>query len=126
LGTLEPLHTLNLSNGLLVSIYDQTTVYFGDYYHVRVKIICSLHSGASVWKQLCPENAVLQSVAYTRILEKMAVPSEDVECVKKSLLNDFDRNSLPYISSAGFPKKMIDNELRSRKLPARNYQGAGS
>ena len=126
MGNLEPLHTLNLSNGLLVSIYDQTTVYFGDYYHVRVKIICSLHGGSDAWKQHCPENALLASVSYTRVLEKMAVPSEAVECVKKSLLNDFDRNSLPYISSAGFPKKIIDKELRSRTLPARNYQGTGS
>lgn len=126
MGTLKLLHTLNLPNGLLVSIYDQTTVYFGDYYHVRVKIICSLHRETDVWKRHCPEDAVFQSVSYSRILEKMAVPSEDVERVKKSLLNDFDRTSLPYIASAGFPKKMIDTELRSRKPPARNYQGTGS
>ena len=125
MGTLELLHTQNLLNGLLVSIYDQTTVYFGDYYHVRLKIICSLHSEASAWKQHCPGNVALKSVSYTRTLEKMGVPSEDVQSVKKSLLDDFDRNSLPYIASADFLNKLIDKELRSKKFPARNYQGAG-
>jgi len=126
LGSLELLHTLNLSNGLLISIYDQTKVYFGDYHHVRVKIICTLDSAAFACKQFCPENVDLRSMSYTRTLEKMGVPSEDIESVKKTLLDDFDRNSLPYISSADFPKKMITNELRSQKSPVRKYQGTGS
>lgn len=123
---MELLHTLNLSNGLQVSIYDQTKVYFGDYYHVRVKVVCTLDCGGAAWKLHCPEDVSLQTVAYIRTLEKMGVASADVEHVKKSLLHDFDCNSLPYISSAGFPKKMIEKELRTKKLPVRKYQGTGS
>ena len=125
MGSLELLHMLNLSNGLLISIYDQTKVYFGDYHHVRVKIICTLDSAAAC-KQFCPENVDLRSMSYTRTLERMGVPSEDIESVKKTLLDDFDRNSLSYISSADFPKKMITNELRAQNPPVRKYQRTGS
>ena len=125
MGALKLLHSLILSNGLSVSIYDSTKLYFGDYYHVRIKIICSLDAVVLEQSHFSPETISLGTRTYTRSLEKMGVPSENVESVKKSLLNDFDRNSLPYISSAGFPKKLIDKELRSQKFPDRNYTGTG-
>ena len=125
MSTLKLIHTLSLSNGLTVSIYDHTKVYFGDYHHVRIKIVCALDGAAVDWKQYCPENIDLQSLAYTRTLGKMGVSSADIESVTKTLLNDFDHNSLPYISSADFPIKMINNQLSCKKSSVKNYLGSG-
>jgi hypothetical protein len=126
LGSQKLIHSLTLLNGLKVSIYDHTKVYFGDYHYVRVKIICSLDSTAVDWNQLFPECIDLQSISYTRTLGKMGVPSEDIESVTKTLLAHFDYNSLPYISAADFPTKMIKNELSCKKLSVRKYRGSGS
>lgn len=125
MSTPKLLHTLKLSNGLTVSIYDQTKVYFGDYHHVRVNIVCSFVDIADDLKLCCPDNIELRSISYKRTLEKMGVPSEDVECVTKALLNDFHLNALPYISSEEFPKKMLKNEQSKIKHPSRKYAGAG-
>lgn len=119
------LNTLKLSNGLTVSIYDRTKIYFGDYHHVKIVIYCSFDTAAAAMALSCPDEIDLRSVSYSRTLEKMGVPSVDVDTVIKSLLHDFHLNSLPYISSQEFPKKLINTELIRRKGPARNYTGSG-
>jgi len=126
LGSLKLIHTHTLANGLKVSIYDLTRVYFGDYHHVKLKIICSLDHDATDWQQHCPESVDLRSISYSRILEKMGVSSEEIDSVRKSLLGDFTRNSLPYIASADFPGKLIRNKLSCKKSFVRKYQGSGS
>jgi hypothetical protein len=126
LSSSKLLHTLKLSNGLTVSIYDQTKVYFGDYHHVRIIIVCSFNGTADNSVFCSPDDIELRSISYRRTLEKMGVQSKDIESVKKSLLNDFHKNSLPYISSQEFPKKMITSELANKKHPVRKYAGSGS
>lgn len=120
------LQKLTLSNGLTVSIYDQTKVYFGDYHHVRVNIVCSFDVVADEMTLCCPDDFELHSISYTRTLTKMGVPSDDVESATNALLNDFHLNSLPYISSPEFPRKMIQSELANKKPPVRKYSGSGS
>jgi len=126
LSALELIHTQTLSNGLKVSLYNLTRVYFGDYHHVRVKIICSLDSDAVDWQQYCTEDVDPRSISYSRIIEKMGVPSAEVDSVTKCLLSDFDCNSLPYIASTEFLKKLIKNELSCKKSSVRKYLGSGS
>lgn len=120
------LHTLTLSNGLTVSIYDQTKVYFGDYHHVRVNIVCSIDAIADETALCWPDDFELHSISYTRTLAKMGVPSDDIESATNALLNDFNLNSLPYISSPEFPRKMIQSELANKKPTFRKYAGSGS
>lgn len=119
-------HTVKLLNGVTVSFYNHTRVYFGDYHHVRIRIICSLDNAAADLKQFCPEHIELQLISYTRTLEKMGVPSEDVESVTRTLCNDFERTSMPYISSPDFPKKMISHDISCKKVSTRKYLGSGS
>lgn len=120
------LHTLTLSNGLTVSIYDLTKVYFGDYHHVRLTIDCTFADSADEMAPGCPVKTEARLVTYSRTLAKMGVPSKDAESVKSALLNDFQLNSLPYISSPEFPGKMLQAELANKKLPVRKYAGSGS
>jgi len=126
LSTLKLIHTMTLSNGLKVSFFDLTRVYFGDYHHVKVKVICSLDNAVSDWQQYCPEHVDIRSISYTRTLDKMGVAAKDIDGVIKNLLSDFDLNSLPYIASPGFPRKLINNEFSVKKSTVRKYLGSGS
>lgn len=118
-------HKQHLANGLILTVYDQTEVYFGDYHHVRLNIVCSLEADSDAINHPSPDEVAAQSISYSRTLGKMGVASEDIESVKASLFRDFQRNALPYLSSPGFPQKMMARELAGKKLSARRYAGAG-
>lgn len=120
------LHVIKLSNGLTVAIYDHTKVYFGDYHHVRVKIICLIEGVIADSNQSNLDSIDPRKISYTRTLEKMGVPSIEIEKVIKDLLNDFEVNSLPYISSPDFPRKIAEKELFRKKSTAVKYQGSVS
>ena len=122
---LRLLHTQKLHNGLIITIYDHSKVYFGDYHHVRINIVCSFDDSAINGLSCCPDEIDLRSILYTRTLGRMGVPSKDVESVTDSLLNDFRLNSLPYISSQEFPKKLIHNEVVNTKRSNKKYTGSG-
>lgn len=119
------LKTLKLANGLTVNMYDQTKVYFGDYYRVKVTVICAFEDLADATGLSFPDNN-LRAVSYTRTLEKMGVPAGDVERAIRTLLDDFYLNSLPYISSQEFPQQLINNNRINTKSPVRKYTGSGS
>lgn len=107
-------------------MYDQTRVYFGDYYHVKVTVVCAFADLADAQGLHCPDDTYRGSVSYTRTLEKMGVQAGDVEQVIRTLLNDFHANALPYISSQEFPQQLINNDRVHKKNPVRKYTGSGS
>jgi hypothetical protein len=111
---------------LTIRVYDLTKVYFGDYHHVRIKIACYPDKVTAGWGQCTADSIDTGNISYIRTLEKMGVPSVDIENVKNDLLNDFKVNSIPYLSSPDFPQKMIEKELSKKVSPARKYQGAVS
>lgn len=126
MSTLKLLHVIKLINGLTVTIYDHTKVYFGDYHHVRVKIICFIDDVIADSSQLNFDSIDPRKIAYTRTLEKMGVPSIEIDMVINDLLKDFKVNSLPYLSSPDFPRKLAEKELFRNKTAAVKYQGSVS
>lgn len=87
---------IKLSSGNILTVYDQTKVYFGDYYHVKLSIKGDISS---------PDAA--KTAVYHRILEKMAVPSANVDTAIKTLLAEFAGSSLQYLNSPDFVEKFI-------------------
>ncbi|NVN97928.1 MAG: hypothetical protein HXX17_01300 [Geobacteraceae bacterium] len=70
--------------------------------------------------------ATLKStVMYSRILEKMGVASDDVENVKQKLVDDFNTNSLPYLSLKEFPPKMTELNIRKKQQIEKKYINSG-
>jgi hypothetical protein len=58
---------------------------------------------------------------YRRLLEKMAVPSQEVATVRAALIAQFTTNSLQYITAADFPAKLVAQQRRLQakiKAPA--------
>lgn len=112
----NPFHSYTLPNGLFISIYDWTKPYFGDFYRVKIEIICSKDAQTSTHRP---------TALYSRTLEKMGVASNDVENVKQKLVDDFNANSLPYLSLKEFPQKMTDQSNRKKQQINKKYIASG-
>ncbi|GLI39019.1 hypothetical protein KI811_04800 [Geobacter hydrogenophilus] len=118
---------MTLENGLIVRFFDHTRLYYGDFYLVKVEIVCVV--------PLCPdyfdEHAEIEEVRrllgdpamYRRTVEQMGVPSTAIATVTEQLIGNFLSHSLPYFSASGFPRKFLMTELararKKRTLPAR-------
>ncbi len=126
MNTLDILQSLQLSNGLSISILDHTRVYFGDYYLVKLEIIFAVDALAA--ERIFSEvgSSAIAEINYSRFLVRMGVPSSQIDSVKKELIKDFETNSFPYLSSQEFPKRLLERQLIAAKAPARCFLGATS
>ena len=118
LTTPAPYSELIISGNNIVRFYDHSGIYFGDYHHVRLEARCDFElPGCRKAKPGSPagEETLHPPAVYIRTLERMAVPSASVEDVKSALIEDFRKNTLPYLSSPDFPLRMM-----SRNLPGKN------
>lgn len=118
---------MTLENSLVVRFFDHTRLYYGDFYLVKVEIVCVV--------PLCPdyfdEHAEIEEVRrlvgdpamYRRTVEQMGVPSTAITTVTEQLIGNFISHSLPYFSASGFPRKFLMTELararNKRNLSAR-------
>ncbi len=108
-----------LENGLFIFIYDHTFRYYGDFYHVKMEIVCEVPLRQEYFesegdyahaRQILGENA-----RYRRFVEQMGVPSTGIERVRELLTKNFVDHSLPYFSSANFPGKFVLSQYRKAK-----------
>lgn len=109
---------LVLDNGLEIIVRDMSRVYFGDYHRVRLAITCrpidmNMRYGALASTDPVPE--------FHRVVEKMGVPSAEVEMVRESLVRDFLNNSLQYLSATDFPAKLAASAARKPKAVKRLF-----
>ena len=126
MNNLNLFHPLKLSNGLILSICDQTRAYFGDYHLVKLEINFSLDDIVGDRKLSGADCSVLRRLNYNCCLERMGVHSSAVASVKNVLLQDFETNSLPYMSAAEFPQRLLARELSVKKVPVRKFLEAVS
>jgi hypothetical protein len=113
------LKEISLANGLILIVRDLSRIYYGDFHHVKLEICCEIPTILKFQQEsVCSVNPDLpfHFVSYRRNLEKMGVPSDEVEQVKIKLLRDFEVNAIPYLLTPEFSCKLIDFELlRARK-----------
>lgn len=112
---------LTLGNGLEITIRDLTRVYFGDYYLVRLEIICRKEIATDGGDEIASSGT--DPAAFRRIVEKMGVSSADIETARDLLVQDFLRNSLSYLSAADFPAKLARFAVRQPKKIIRTFAG---
>lgn len=105
-----------LPTGLTVSFYDQTRRYFGDYYLVKLEIVCKVPVLAGYFTEQGEYDEARSllgaEVVYHRCVEQMGVPSTEIERVLNRLMAEFEKNSLPYFAAPAFPGKLLSAELR--------------
>lgn len=112
----NPIRDIPLPTGLTVSFHDQTSRYFGDYYLVKLEIVCKVPVLAGYFTEqgeYDEAGSLLgDEVVYRRSMEQMGVPSTEIERVLNRLMADFEKNSLPYFAAPAFPGKVVCAELR--------------
>ncbi len=115
----SPFRERPLPNGLTVSYYDQSRCYFGDYYLVKLEIVCDV---PVVQEYFTEEDDFREAKAllgeksrYHRNVEQMGVPSTEIERVRNRLVADFEEHSLPYFAAPEFPRKLVNAELKKMK-----------
>jgi hypothetical protein len=105
-----------LPNGLTVSFYDQTRRYFGDFYLVKLEIVCKVPVIADYFGENGEFNEARSllgdEVVYRRNVKQMGVPSTEIERVVNRLMADFETHSLPYFAACAFPQKLVCAELK--------------
>jgi hypothetical protein len=100
-----------LENGLVICMYDHTRRYYGDFYHVKIEIVCEITLNEEYFENLddyADAQIILgKSVSYRRFMEQMGVPSTGIERAREVLIENFKEHSAPYFSSANFPRKLV-------------------
>lgn len=119
-----------LVDGVRAIVSDASRHYFGGYYHVRLQISAEVPLRKN-WFDTEPEyeDAVRrlgETVRFNRTLEKMAVPADEVDAVRSSLLDSFESNVLTYMSRPDFPVRFALSEYKKaiKSVVAREYDPA--
>jgi hypothetical protein len=119
-----------LPNGLTVLFYDRTRRYFGDFYLVKLEIVCNIPIIREYFAgedELREARALLgEKVVYRREIEQMGVPSTEIGRVRDRLAADFEKHSIPYFAAPAFPQKLVAAELRKMKKKTHRLPLPGS
>lgn len=110
------IRTCTLGNGLQARLSDQTSHYFGGYYHVRILVRADIPVSVGTFTDAAEyQDAVRRLgsfVSFSRTLEKMAVPDSELDAVRQQLLAAFDTNVLPYLLREDFAGSFVLSEYR--------------
>lgn len=117
------LESITLDSGLCVTLVDQTSHYFGGYYHVKVLVYCDIELKLAQFEDEAEYERAVDKMGTTarfeKVLEKMAVPESEVEAVRFLLTDSFHTTTKMYLSSSDFSHRFIRSEyLKRSKKPA--------
>jgi len=108
---------IELESGLRLTFQDESSHYFGGYFHVRITACCPVpllrdyfESDAEfslAGRMLGP------AVNFERSLDKMAVPEAELAVVRSQLMDDFISSARRYLESSGFAKGVVLKEYRA-------------
>ncbi len=110
-----------LNNGLQIHFVDESNRYFGDYH--RVCILVTLLYPVAELPVVNSDDEVFRDRAIAKLgkelkivkrLERMGVPTADVERVRQSMIEAFLDNSSVYLNRPGYPRSLVDAELKKR------------
>lgn len=117
--SMKVIDEIALPNGLTLTVTDKSRSIAAD----TTKVELVFRMNIEVSESLLPSAADLETLVnifgnqltYEHILEKTFVNSRDEEIVRNELLDTFKKNSLAYLSSPDFAKKMAMATLRDIK-----------
>lgn len=117
---------IKLDNGLNIQIYDSSRSIAAD----TVKVELSFQTKIALQKSYFDEaqdynqvqNIMGDELTYEHKLERSFVRKEKEDSVRNDLINTFKNNSLDYLASVNFPRKMVLSLLREIKNNPYKYQ----
>ena len=108
---------LELAGGVTAIISDHSRHYYGGYYHVCLQILAEVPVFKECFKSETEHADAVRllgaKIFFRRKLEKMAVPVEEVELIRRSLLDSFTAHMLPYLMRQDFPRRFVLSEYKA-------------
>ena len=117
------IETIPLGASLTITLQDQTSHYFGGYFHVKVLAFCDIPLEQRYFEDACEFSHAVEkmgsTVRFERILEKMAVPESEISSVRSQLTRDFRATATAYFSAAEFAPRFVRSEFQKcvKKTP---------
>jgi len=111
LKTSSIISIIQLKRSVYITLSDETSHYFGGYYHVKVLA----YSDVPVLEPFFDNNEEFMDartrlgefVRFERLLEKMAVPENETESVRDQLVDAFKETTVVYLSTADFAERFV-------------------
>jgi hypothetical protein len=108
-----------LDNGLRILFVDESNRYFGDYHRVCIQItlVCALDAlpVANTDDEAFRDRALTtlgKELKVVKRLERMGVPTAEVERVRHSMIEAFMENASSYIGRPEYPRSLVNAELK--------------
>jgi len=123
---MELIETINLPNGLTLTITDSSRRIAADTikveltFQVKIEVLESFFASPDDYLKV--KNASGDTLTYEHKMERSFVYDQDEASVRTDLLDTFKNNSLAYLSSPNFAEKMALSQLRDIKLNPVKYQ----
>ena len=123
---MELIETTKLPNGLKLTIMDSSRRIAADTikveltFQVKIKVLESFFASPDDYQKV--KNALGDELIYEHKMERSFVDDKDEESVRAELLTTFKKNSMTYLSSPNFAKKMALSQLRDIKLNPFKYK----
>jgi hypothetical protein len=111
-----------LANGLQLHFTDESNRYFGDYHRVCVvaTVVCILRDlpAESPDEELFKSQALRalgEEISVVKRMERMGVPTANVETVRTSLIDAFLLTARVYLARPVYPRSLVKAELTKHR-----------
>lgn len=117
---------MELTNGLTLKIFDETRAIAADtvkvevYFQTRIAVQESYFPAPGDCEQV--RKFMGNELTYEHKLERSFVSMKEENTTREELISTFKNNSLNYLSSPGFPRKMALSALRDIRNNPYKYQ----
>ncbi len=108
----DPLAPRKLKNGLIINFEDQSNRYFGDYHRVFIRVKVVFPDDFELPADVCRNAA-----SFERTLEKMAVPTAQLDREKLALVESFLVSAQAYLEGEDFPCRLVANCRGKKNKP---------
>jgi hypothetical protein len=114
------LKQMNLNNGLMLVITDESSNYYADFWNLKVVIKGMAHVAPDHLLAICPSDpseekakeALGAEITYHRELTRIGVREAEKDATVQKLLVACEENSLPYLRYPCFPERMVRSQWK--------------
>lgn len=112
------IETFTIDPDLTMTLSDQTSHYFGGYFHVKILAWCDVPLKPGYFENDAEFSHAVRllgtSVRFERVLEKMAVPASGIDEVRIQLIQHFHKTTGSYLANPGFAPRFARSEYQKR------------
>ena len=119
------LEEIKLGNGLTLKIFDLSRAIAAKTMKVELSMQIKINLDRSYFADACDydqvRNILGEELTYGHKAERIIVPKENEDAVRKELIDTFKKNLLGYLAADNFSQKLTLSMLRDIKKNTYNY-----